>query len=291
RPSAPGQLDTGSGGTGDARADADPDRRRNAYPRRIRHLRPLRRPAPLPARRRGRAGAPDLARRRPGVAVRPAGRDPRPSRSLRGGAALGGCRELCPGGRGRPRSPSEPASGASMTHRRLVHGRVPLLAMVVAAGCDSLLVEPAAGPEPAMIACDLDPTPGPDLGPGDADRAGIQVTRAGEMLLDTVVVFAPGSSEFSVPVRFRGASAQVQIRVELRREHLPVARALATTELRARRVNDVPLELGGPATVPLTPATGVSTGVYHTCATTGIGAFCWGTNERLQLGSEQGEVS
>jgi len=178
-----------------------------------------------------------------------------------------------------------------MTHRRLVHSLVPLLAMVVAAGCDSLLVEPAAGPEPAMIAFDLDPTPGPDLGPGDADRAGIQITRAGEMLLDTVVVFAPGSSEFSVPVRFRGASAQVQIRVELRREHLPVARALATTELRARRVNDVPLELGGPATVPLTPATGVSTGVYHTCATTGIGAFCWGTNERLQLGSEQGEVS
>jgi alpha-tubulin suppressor-like RCC1 family protein len=152
-------------------------------------------------------------------------------------------------------------------------------------------MEPAAGPEPSTIAFDLDATPGSDLSAEDADRARVQVEGPEGVLLDTVITFPVGSPEFSVPVRFSGASAQVEIRVELRREFRPVARGEVDAELRARRVTDVPLELGSPATAPLTPASNVSTGVYHSCATTGAGTFCWGTNESLQLGTESTEIS
>lgn len=158
-------------------------------------------------------------------------------------------------------------------------------AALALSACDGLLVEPAAAPTTVALA--LLPS-GPDfaVAPASANRVRVQVQEDGGVLLDTILDFDPETEEFLVPVRFSGSVRSALVRVEIAEDGRPLLRGTADVLLRQRRVVDAEVRLEGAEVAPLTPATALASGVYHSCAAAGeAGLFCWGNNDEGQLGT------
>lgn len=156
---------------------------------------------------------------------------------------------------------------------------------LAAAGCDQLVVEPAANP--GTIALSLSPS-APDfaVAPASANRVRVQVHGDGTVLLDTIFAFDPESEELLFPVRFAGSVASADIRVEIGEDGRPLLRGSAEVVLRQRRVVDAEVRLVGADVAPLGSVSALTSGIYHSCATAGeAGLFCWGNNDEGQLGT------
>lgn len=153
------------------------------------------------------------------------------------------------------------------------------------AGCEQLMVEPA--PAPVGLALALAPTaPGHAVAPASANRIRVQVQEEGAVLLDSIQDFDPEAEEVLLPVRFTGDARNALVRVEISEDWRPLLRGTATILLEQRRVVDAEVRLFGAGVGPLTPATALASGVYHSCATAAEqGLFCWGNNDEGQLGT------
>jgi alpha-tubulin suppressor-like RCC1 family protein len=160
------------------------------------------------------------------------------------------------------------------------------MVIAVSAGCDQLLMEPAAAPM-GSIALSLAPSaPNFAVAPASANRVRVQVYDEGEILLDTTFAFNPEAEELLVPVRFTGSQRFVAIGVEIAEDGRPLLHGSTSVRLQQRRVTDAEISLEGAEVFPLTSVFDLTTGVYHSCADAGLnGLFCWGNNDEGQLGT------
>jgi alpha-tubulin suppressor-like RCC1 family protein len=176
----------------------------------------------------------------------------------------------------------------SRLREALAAGRpLALGALVLAAGCERILVDPAPAPEGIALSLSVPEGAATQLAPGldGADRVRIQVQGGDGVLLDTTFVFRPGTGEILVPVAFAAAERSALLRVELGQGFLPLLRGATEVQMRQRRVTDAQVTLSPVPSTPLGPATQVSAGIYHSCASTEAGTvYCWGLNETGQLG-------
>jgi alpha-tubulin suppressor-like RCC1 family protein len=156
--------------------------------------------------------------------------------------------------------------------RRLRQALIAALLPLSVAGCDQLLVEPAA--METSIALSLSPTsPSFAVAPGTADSIRVQVLTEGANFFDQKFAFDPSVDEIVIPVRFTGTDVSVSVMVEVSQGSLPLLRGSNWVRLVQRRV----IELEG---------------IYHTC---GVGDYglkaCWGMNDEGQLGTLTGGLS
>lgn len=152
-------------------------------------------------------------------------------------------------------------------------------------GCDEALVEPA--PDPRVIALALAPSePAMQVAPAGANRVRVQIRADGGIVLDTLSSFDPGQEELYVPLRSGGArGGAVEILVEIGQDSRPLLRGRTQVVVQRRGVTDAQIRLAGAPVTPVTSATDLTAGVYHSCATvTDEGLYCWGNNQAGQLG-------
>lgn len=152
-------------------------------------------------------------------------------------------------------------------------------------GCEGALVEP--GPDPGVIALALAPTePSLQVAPAGANRVRVQIRADGGVVLDTLSSFEPGQAELYLPLRSGGArGGLVEILVEIGRDGRPLLRGRTDVVVEPRGVTDAQIRLAGAPVAPVTGATDLAAGVYHSCATVADdGLYCWGNNQAGQIG-------
>lgn len=175
--------------------------------------------------------------------------------------------------------------------RRLRQALIPALLPLSVAGCDNLLVEPAA--METSLALALSPTsPSFAIAPSNADSVRIQVLTEGANFFDKKFAFDPSVDEIVIPIRFTGTDVSVSVLVEVSQGSLPLLRGSNWVQLVQRRVIDLEVPMHDAYIRPVETLFALGSGIYHTC---GVGDFgfkaCWGMNDEGQLGSLTGGLS